>query len=223
MKRWTLRISLMLILGVVTTVGVAWGLAVGPRPNLEGGKLVFTATTPVWYGGYYAQAGAREIHWFPLWLNPERSVDLVEKELRAGAEVIDPSFWSRVNAFDATFLEDNWFSEDLLVVDESYGWPGYALEFSFSIEPDRSDDSLWTLHHGAWNIAEGLYLPVRPIFPGFIINTVLYAAIWFVLIFGWRAHLRLVRRWQGYCPMCKYDVRGDMEQGCPECGWGREC
>ncbi|MCH8824762.1 MAG: hypothetical protein IH984_14785 [Planctomycetes bacterium] len=24
------------------------------------------------------------------------------------------------------------------------------------------------------------------------------------------------------CPNCSYDLRGDLKQGCPECGWGRE-
>lgn len=26
----------------------------------------------------------------------------------------------------------------------------------------------------------------------------------------------------GYCPMCKYDLRGDLDSGCPECGWNRD-
>ena len=51
-------------------------------------------------------------------------------------------------------------------------------------------------------------LPLRPIWPGFIINTLFYAIIWLLLIFGWRMHLRQVRKWQGYCPMCKYDLQG---------------
>jgi len=24
-----------------------------------------------------------------------------------------------------------------------------------------------------------------------------------------------------YCPKCKYDLRGDLASGCPECGWNR--
>ncbi len=33
---------------------------------------------------------------------------------------------------------------------------------------------------------------------------------------------RRVRRLNGHCPMCKYDLRGDLDAGCPECGWNRE-
>lgn len=25
----------------------------------------------------------------------------------------------------------------------------------------------------------------------------------------------------GHCPQCRYDLRGQMEPGCPECGWRR--
>ena len=60
-------------------------------------------------------------------------------------------------------------------------------------------------------------MPLLPILPGFLINTLFYAVIWFALIFGWRAHMRVIRRWRGHCPMCKYDLRGDLKRGCPEC------
>ena len=33
---------------------------------------------------------------------------------------------------------------------------------------------------------------------------------------------RIVRRKRGHCIKCGYDLRGDLERGCPECGWRRE-
>ncbi len=30
------------------------------------------------------------------------------------------------------------------------------------------------------------------------------------------------RRNRGLCPRCAYDLRYEYENGCPECGWGRE-
>ena len=29
------------------------------------------------------------------------------------------------------------------------------------------------------------------------------------------------QRLKGCCPECSYDLRGDLDFGCPECGWGR--
>lgn len=26
---------------------------------------------------------------------------------------------------------------------------------------------------------------------------------------------------RGRCPECDYDLRGELDKGCPECGWGR--
>ena len=65
-------------------------------------------------------------------------------------------------------------------------------------------------------------LPMRPIAAGFAINTVFYAAILglpFVAV-GQTCRRRRIRR--GRCVKCGYDLRGDHEAGCPECGWNRE-
>ncbi len=72
-------------------------------------------------------------------------------------------------------------------------------------------------------------LPLRPIWPGFAINTIFYAAVLWRLTFGpftarrmirrKRGHLRLKR---GHCTKCGYDLRGTSGGGggggCPECG-----
>ena len=65
-------------------------------------------------------------------------------------------------------------------------------------------------------------IPMRPVWPGFAINTVFYAVIlWplFAAPFALRRRLRVKR---GLCPKCAYDLRGraPMSDVCPECGWG---
>lgn len=73
----------------------------------------------------------------------------------------------------------------------------------------------------------------RPIFPGFIANTIIYAAIWFgflsfvmlILRRFWSYVLksnRSERMRRGWCPLCSYDLRGRFDSGCSECGWQRE-
>jgi hypothetical protein len=45
-----------------------------------------------------------------------------------------------------------------------------------------------------------------------------------LLAFGLRNHYwrELDRMRRGLCPRCEYDLRHDLDQGCPECGWHRE-
>jgi hypothetical protein len=64
-------------------------------------------------------------------------------------------------------------------------------------------------------------LPLRPIWPGFAIDTLFYAAIWGGLFFGFASAKRGMRRRRGRCPQCGYDLRGNLSAGCSECGWGR--
>ncbi len=64
-------------------------------------------------------------------------------------------------------------------------------------------------------------LPYRPIPRGFVLNTLLYAALWppvLALPFALRGSYR---RRRGRCPRCSYNLRGDLASGCPECGWNR--
>jgi len=66
------------------------------------------------------------------------------------------------------------------------------------------------------------YLPLLPLWPGFVIDTLFYAAIWFGVFFGFVSARRFIRVRRGRCRRCGYDLRGELEQGCPECGWQRE-
>ena len=57
--------------------------------------------------------------------------------------------------------------------------------------------------------------------PGFLINTLLYACIPLAILFGPRQIRRLSRRRRGACLRCGYDLRGLTDGLCPECGSGR--
>jgi glycerol-3-phosphate acyltransferase PlsY len=37
-----------------------------------------------------------------------------------------------------------------------------------------------------------------------------------------RRSMNSTRARRGQCIQCGYDLRGNMDQGCPECGWGRK-
>jgi len=66
------------------------------------------------------------------------------------------------------------------------------------------------------------YLPLRPIWSGLIINTIIYAAIIWVMMFIASIMQQHRRFKKGHCPKCNYELRSDYSAGCPECGWGRE-
>jgi hypothetical protein len=59
-------------------------------------------------------------------------------------------------------------------------------------------------------------IPIRPIWPGFAINTIFYAAILWLLF----AAPPTIRRWRrikrGLCPACAYPI-GSSDK-CTECG-----
>jgi predicted RNA-binding Zn-ribbon protein involved in translation (DUF1610 family) len=68
-----------------------------------------------------------------------------------------------------------------------------------------------------------ILLPCKPVWPGFAINTVFYAAVLWVLLALPGAVRRFVRRKRGRCTRCGYDLRGqvadrDRKRQCPECG-----
>jgi len=66
------------------------------------------------------------------------------------------------------------------------------------------------------------WLPYVPIWPGFTVNTLFYAAILWLLIpgpFALRRFIRrLIRQRRGHCPTCGYDRRHGEHEACPECG-----
>lgn len=222
MKRWLRRIPLPLILGVVTTVGVAWEFAykdtgrtfgepwVRGERNHEGG---------VWLVRIGDRVGATQVqsHWVPgisFNQSPHPAPDTVLPQWcsRAAIESLD----ARTGLAQHT---------DYFTV---CGWPANAL---------------WL--HAQWNgVAWDIYggfrvgmvlsgemtpigatraLPVTPVWPGFLINTLFYAALWFGVFFIIGTVKRGLRRRRGACVNCGYDPRGNApgQTGCPECGWGR--
>ena len=62
------------------------------------------------------------------------------------------------------------------------------------------------------------FLPLRPLWPGFTINTLLYAAVLWLLICGPFALRRFLRVRRGLCPKCAYPM-GESSV-CTECGCG---
>lgn len=70
----------------------------------------------------------------------------------------------------------------------------------------------------SWNYPP--YLPWRPRWPGFALNTVFYAAIIWMMFTVPGTVRRRIRALGGRCTACGYDLRGCARESiiCPECG-----
>ena len=64
-------------------------------------------------------------------------------------------------------------------------------------------------------------IPLAPIWFGFAVDTLFYAAIWLFLMYllaGPGIIKRTFRHSRGYCIRCGYDLYGMDHDNCPECG-----
>ena len=118
------------------------------------------------------------------------------------------------------------------IVDEALGWPfrsmwcGWGDPSVFSFGPSLSApapivDGIELRRPDALGTGSSA-IPYSPLWPGFAINTIIYAAVlWLVFCAGPGIVRRRVRRGRGQCLHCGYDLRGQVavsENRCPECG-----
>ena len=59
---------------------------------------------------------------------------------------------------------------------------------------------------------------LKPYWPGFIVNTIFYGMLLWLLIPGPFVFRRFLRARRGHCLKCAYDLRGVDHEACPECG-----
>jgi hypothetical protein len=115
------------------------------------------------------------------------------------------------------------------------GWPFRALRCEFDSPvpvPKRTPPAVYTprrgialdchtVVRGGGTVFQPRALPYGVLVPGFAANTALYAACWFVAVFGTRDARRRLRACRGKCERCGYDLHGQVSPGCPECGHRR--
>ncbi len=119
---------------------------------------------------------------------------------------------------------------DWLVTEMEVGWPMRCARVGWWERVDRMNLTHEMGVSDGWSLVDqtaprGLLgrgiIPYSPLAAGFLANTAFNALILWLLILGPLALRRLVRRRRGRCIKCGYDLRGDFESGCPECGWNR--
>lgn len=117
---------------------------------------------------------------------------------------------------------------DTTRLDRAYGWPVLAswceltIADSVSMRVDGIRGGV-ALSKADGSASFGLFqgVPLRPIWRGMAINALFYMGVWMSpLILQMSRRTRRIRK--GRCGRCGYDLLGELEAGCPECGWGRD-
>jgi len=230
MKRWTLRILLCLILGVVMTVGVAWG-----------------------FGAFIAWSDADSYYDYGIGDDSSRRAFIIgDSPDRAGTRMAycaEGLGWSTAKVIDMSLSTEEMSRNHPDAVSESgffcfappehetehphweyscyaFGWPMRSMR-ALVLVNSRIEARVWRSEGESMIVTETdqsqrgpvtlirpiRFLPLRPIFPGFLVNTLFYAAIWFGIFFGVATLRRFVRRKRGRCVKCGYDLRGQRAGG----------
>jgi hypothetical protein len=141
--------------------------------------------------------------------------------------VMDLPPWSRLNEAPSERLD----SVTWRVVEDARGWPLRSFIAIYANIPRRVGDSHLNVIEGVPMLKlknprskgrEYTAMPLRPIWSGVLVNTLLYASVLW-LLWGGPIRLRRARRAaKGHSLRCGYDLTGAEHAGCPECGWNRE-
>lgn len=224
MKYLAGKFIVCLFLGVILTVLVAWAIALAVNPvagTNEGGPR--PVDTYQWDVGATTAFGTLNLH-------------SRRHQTRTGYTATTPGqfipFWSDFDVPLPEYRGEPGFDEYRSL--EARGWPMLALrtQSAYLNTPNgvlRDQDDAWSIRWpwGQWKIypfddrtrTPGLFdilLPLRPVWPGFAVNTLVFAlAMWipFVFIYLRNQHWR---RWKRACQRCGYP-RGRSDV-CTECG-----
>ena len=241
------RLLLCLGLGFLTTIAIAWSLAAVPldatvgRLTLHTHPLDSAAPGGISFIELHGVAAER-FEWAPLVpLDPDTDFD----QLRAMWERIredhpsPPPGIDGERPFECYFLPQEWpaaagFPRGRLSNPDRAagrstdfrGLPFPALSCSAAIFASPRTGQGSTV---SWGIAlrkptgnmqdPWIALPLRPVFPGLLLDTLAWSFAWLVALVGFPVLRGMARAADGLCPRCAYSRTGLAPgSSCPECG-----
>ncbi len=231
MKRRLLKLFLFLLLGAATTIATSWYFAAGRTKDTK------------WF--VHAEQGSSRIGrigagTWNVYRNERLGQVLIRRYRSIYSPEDQPPEWDIIDRPAERFVPA--WALDLLPLEppegvlgnaavEGSGWPVVAMRTRYDEFPGplggrssirRVTEGILLTPTAEVRLGDMLYsakaLPLRPLWPGFAINTIFYAAILWLLAFGPFAVRRVVRRKRGHCIKCGYDLRGTEQEVCPECG-----
>jgi hypothetical protein len=221
----------LLVLGGVTSVGVAWGLAAW-LPHRGWSETWFTrppSPTGVFlHVTRYDTVGALRRTWVCQRAGDDIlpfTTRAIDTDWRKATRLtsISASGWPRWGTTaDAEAAPTEGYSECL---EHATGWPvlagWYEFRASHSTQLPRVTGGIDLSPESPqyWEALSVRALPLRPIWPGLAADTAFYAGAWWLLLLAPGRLRRTLRRRRGRCTRCGYD-RAGLTPGapCPECG-----
>ncbi|MDY7108593.1 MAG: hypothetical protein SYC29_08140 [Planctomycetota bacterium] len=219
MKRRVLIILFLLLLGAAVNVTVAWACVCVPLPL----KTVlphysWADGSPMWivWGLEFRTTEEFKATGPPSDVPtgfPDRVEYVVKKSPRFGM------------SFEAGWSEDDFVPPAQVVLKLSSGWPMRSMRCrAWASQGHEHLTVTGAIDLTNWKASpiQLLCLPFTPAPFGFVVNSVFYAIVLFVVLPGPLGLRWLIRLKRGRCPKCGYDLRGDLAWGCSECGWNRQ-
>lgn len=237
---WVRRIGLCLLLGFLTNGLLVVVIAVvapsiprtsevarflGPSAHLEGVDVARTSGPGIEERLLIVRGPLESPDSSSFWPQARRAVGWPLTYARAGDSDTRLGWGLLPRSVDPGLLE-----VDTPYLDRAYGWPNPTVWCELLRAPPGGPVMVSGVRgglalsktDGSVVLPEFRCLPCRPIWRGVAFNTGFYAMFW-CFPFVVRPRLRGMR-WirLGKCGQCGYDLRGELEAGCPECGWGRD-
>lgn len=220
-RRWVVRGAVCVVLGVLTTVGVAWGLAAAKFVDAQyflGGQSVHDGRLDL-----EICAGVGRVRRCSFFVEPNTFVRRILSLVGFGGRSV--SSLDKLHHATETWSRQLDHRPSKERTREATGWPRLAVWCGYCA---RGPSFVVTVHGGIalaeatgpqFLLPQGRALPCRPIWSGLIIDSAVYAclwgAVWFVCLLPGRVR-RSRRLRRGLCVGCGYELAGLMK--CPECG-----
>ncbi len=220
MTRRLLILAAFLLAGVVVNVAVAWGCALW-SPTKGGESIRYVKGLPDELKALMPSGWLTPAYRGSIWLWQGRSLGFGVRISKVGsAELLPPG--SGIPLLAPTRV----------VNFHRAGWPVHSMRCRVLVTRETRTEpqvlggftpnavlgarTLRTRRFLSPPLAHSHPVPCRPIWPGFAVNAIFYAAVLWLLIPGPFALRRLIRVRRGLCPACAYPLGGSAV--CSECG-----